>query len=120
MGSNTNEEIVTRGDRERKSNRFWRLVFWVVVVCVGVYIATNEEAFASDNQLRCGNDLVELKEHRSVFHEKCGEPKAVTPLENDYGANKGTRERFDMGYGKDDRIVRFNSNGYAIRIWEAD
>jgi len=74
----------------------------------------------AEGTMRCGNDLVGVDDSRQAIYEACGEPKSVVELENGYGANVGSREVFDVGYGKSDRVVRFNADGLAIRMWEAD
>ena len=56
MSDKNDNEIVTRGDRERASNRLWRLIFWVFLIVLATIALSMENAEAAG--LRCDNNLV--------------------------------------------------------------
>ena len=112
MGKRDDEETVTRGDRERASNRLWRFIFWVVLV-VGVTIAglTTNDAKAG---VRCGQDLIDTGDSMNSVLEACGEPERRARLVDDYGDTIGIVLYIDPGYGKDTRRLEIRSGRVSL------
>ena len=98
------EEVVTRGDRERASNRLWRLIFWVVLVLAVLYVGlSSQDARAAS--LRCGNDLVQPGDSYLDVTDACGEPAREVALVGEDDQRVGTALYYRGGYGQADRKV---------------
>ncbi len=103
MGHNREEETVTRGDRERASNRLWRAIFWLFLIVFLTVGATMHDAEAG--YLRCGQDLVNPGDSYLDVTDACGEPDREVTLVGEDDQRVGTALYYRGGYGQADRRV---------------
>lgn len=81
-------------------------------------------AIAGDGSFRCssggGSALVQPGDPADEVIEACGEPLRESKLENKYGATVGWEHVFEIGYGKANRLVRYDASGRVSWIRRID
>ena len=115
------QEIVTRGDRERRASnrvlRIWRFIVWAFIAVTATIALVTQDANA--DKLRCGNALVQPGDSYLDVTDACGEPAREVAVVDEDNDRIGTALYYRGDHGQNDRKVHMRG-GTVIAIQRLD